>query len=178
MFSALLRSPILALPLWCVVLFFGSGCAGYQVGNIPNSAMSGVKTIYVPVARNQTYEPGLPVQVTNAIIRRLENDGTYMSARTGEADADLVVTITEFDRIPVRRSREDVLITTQYRIALKGVITLTNRITGQIVFQNKDVVGISEYIVQGDAVEAERQTIPLAAQNVADQVVSLVAEGW
>ncbi|GAB4241675.1 MAG: hypothetical protein OHK005_04960 [Candidatus Methylacidiphilales bacterium] len=154
------------------------GCAGYQVGNIPSSAMSGVRTIYVPVARNLTLEPGLPVMTTNAIIRRLENDGTYASARTGVADAELTVTLTEFERIPIRRSRDDVTITTQYRAVLKAKVTLVNRVTGAVVIKDRIIAGATEYLVQGDAVEAERQALPLVAQDLATRIVSAVAEGW
>lgn len=155
-----------------------SGCAGYQLGNVPNSAMSGVRTIYVPVVRNQTLEPGLPVVVTNAIIRRLENDGTYASGRSGGADAELTVRLTEFERVPTRRSRDDVSITTQYRAVLKAEVTLVNRVTGVTVMKDRVISGASEYIVQGDAVEAERQALPLVAQDLANRIVSAVAEGW
>ncbi len=154
------------------------GCAGYQVGNIPNSAMSGVRTIYVPVARNLTLEPGLPVMATNAIIRRLENDGTYASARSGGADAELTVTLTEFERVPTRRSRDDVAITSQYRAVLKARVTLVNRVTGAVVIRDREFAGSTEYMVQSDAVEAERQALPLAAQDLANRIVSAVAEGW
>lgn len=154
------------------------GCAGYQLGNIPSSAMSGVKTVYVPVARNLTMEPGLPVMVTNAVIRRLENDGTYSTARTGSADAELTVTLTHYERVPIRRSRADVAITTQYRAVLTATVTLVNRVTGATVLKDRLITGTTEYLVQGDAVEAERQAMPLAAQDLATRIVAAVAEGW
>ena len=34
-----------------------SGCAGYRLGNIQGQEMRDVKTIFVPVAKNQSYEP-------------------------------------------------------------------------------------------------------------------------
>ncbi|MFQ3671677.1 MAG: LPS assembly lipoprotein LptE, partial [Verrucomicrobiia bacterium] len=116
--------------------------------------------------------------VTNAIIRRLENDGTYASGRSGGADAELTVRLTEFERVPTRRSRDDVSITTQYRAVLKAEVTLVNRVTGVTVMKDRVISGASEYIVQGDAVEAERQALPLVAQDLANRIVSAVAEGW
>jgi hypothetical protein len=153
-------------------------CAGYRVGNIQGAQMKDVKSIYVPVVINRTYEPGLPVMATNAILRALDNDGTFSSARSKDADAELNVTITEFQRNPLRSSREDTLITTQYEIILVAVVKLTNFRTGEVVLKDRRISGRAEYIVQADAVEVERQYLPLAAENLGYNIVKQVTEGW
>jgi len=155
-----------------------AGCAGYKLGNIQGTQMKDVKSIYVPVVINRTLEPGLPVMATNAILRQLDNDGTFASARSKDADAQLDVTIMTFDRNSIRSSREDTLITTQFRITLTANVTLTNFRTGEVIFKDRKVTGQTEYFVQADAVEVERQYLPLAADNLAYNIVKQVTEGW
>ena len=79
-------SLLLSFAALCVLCFIG--CAGYQLGNIPRADMKEVHTIYVPVVKNNSYEPGLPVMVTNAILRRIDNDGTYSSSRSAAAASE------------------------------------------------------------------------------------------
>lgn len=140
--------------------------------------MKGVKTIYVPAVKNRSFEPGLPVMVTNAILRKMDNDGTFTSARQKEADAVLEVEITEFKRRPVRQTRTDVQITEEYEVTLKAKATLTNLQTGKRIFTDHEVSGKSKYFVQGDAQESERQVLPMAADDLAYNLVKLFTEGW
>lgn len=165
------------LTLICFTFLF-TGCAGYQLGNVPYKAMEGVKTIYVPVIKNQTVEPRLPVMMTNAIIRELDNDGTYTSSRLRNADATLEVTIIRFHRDPTRRARDNSLQSVQYRAELTAKATLTNHITGKKLFSDLTVSGKTTFFVQDAAQEAERQAIPLAAKDLAYNLVKQITEGW
>lgn len=174
LFSALIPSG-LALVILCVL----TSCAGYQLGSVPYAEMKGVKKIYVPIVKNETYEPGIQTMVTNAIIRRLENEGTYLTGRIGEADATLEVTLTEFKRDSLRRARQNSLVTEEYDLNLEAIATLTNLRTGQKLFDKEEIVGdtsiyVNEYRMQ----ENERQAMPLAADALAYEIVRRITEGW
>ncbi|MFH1067550.1 MAG: LptE family protein [bacterium] len=158
----------------CVLM----SCAGYRLGNIPSAEMKGVKTIFVPVVKNDSYEPGLPVMVTNAILRRIDNDGTFSSSREGQADATLEVRVTRLTRSPLRRSREDVQVTDEYEVTLEAEATLTNLKSGKRIFTKRKVTGKTRYFVQDNLQEGERQALPSAADDLAVNLVKLVAEGW
>lgn len=156
-----------------------SSCAGYQLGNIPYAEMKGVKKIYVPIVKNETYEPGIETMVTNAIIRRIESDGTYQTGRLREADATLEVTLTDFKRDSLRRARQNSLVTEEYDLNLEATATLTNLRTGRKLFDKEEVIGdtsiyVNEYRMQ----ENERQAMPLAAQALAYEIVRRITEGW
>jgi len=153
-------------------------CAGYRLGNVPYAQMEGVRTLYVPVVKNDTYEPSLQVMTTNAVIRAFHNDGTYQTSRIGNADATLDVKITKFERTPVRVSRDNVRATDQYRIRLTAAATLTNHRTGTKVFTDLSAIGETDFFVQDDIQEAERQAIPIAADDLARKLVNQVTEGW
>lgn len=154
------------------------GCAGYRLGNVPYAQMEGVRTIYVPVIKNDTYEPSLQVMTTNAVLRALHQDGTYQSSRLGQADATLEIKITAFERRPVRVSRDNVRATDQYRVTLTTQSTLINHRTGTKVFTDLTTTGETDFFVQDDIQEAERQAIPLAAEDLARKLVNQITEGW
>ena len=140
--------------------------------------MKDVKTIYVPVVKNESYEPGLPVMVTNAILRRIDNDGTYASSRSKQADAILEVKVVNFSRTPMRQSRADVQVTDQYEATLEISATLTNLRSGKRIFTDRRVEGKTRYFVQGNAQEVERQALPSAADDLAYNLVKVISEGW
>lgn len=156
-----------------------TSCAGYQLGNVPYAEMKGVEKIYVPVVQNQTYEPGIRVMVTNAIIRRFHQDGTYETGRQAEADATLEVTLTEYKRDSLRRARSNSLITEEYQPNLHAIATLTNHRTGQKLFDKEIVIGdTSIYVNENRMQENERQAMPLAAEALAYEIVRRITEGW
>lgn len=155
-----------------------SSCAGYKLGNIPPSEMEGVKTIYVPMVLNDTLEPQLEAMVTNAILRRFETDGTYRHTRSRKADAILEVKVTEFERDPLRSARSNTIVTEEYRITIRAKASLTNLRTGTRVFKDLEVEGDTDFFVNNNLQEGERQAVPLAADKLAYNLVKHCTEGW
>ncbi len=155
-----------------------TGCAGYRVGSIAGAELQGVRSIWVPPVRNKSLEPALPGLATNAIRRRIDNDGTLENTSDAQADAVLEVTITRIERDPVRNARNDVLLAAQYDVKIHAVATLTNRRLGRKIFENRPVSGRTHYYLQADSQEVERQAMPLATEDLAQHVVSMVTEGW
>jgi hypothetical protein len=78
----------------------------------------------------------------------------------------------------VRLSRDNVRTTDQYRIQLTANATLTNHRTGTKVFTDLTATGQTDFFVQDDIQEAERQAIPIAADDLARKLVNQITEGW
>src|SRR5277367_3506721 len=95
------------------------GCAGYRVGNISGRDVQGVRSVYVPVAKNTSLEPDLQMTVTNAIIRRFNDDGTLEVNQNAAADSELDVVLTNVQHIAVRSSTSDILVTAQYQLTIQ-----------------------------------------------------------
>jgi hypothetical protein len=155
-----------------------SGCAGYRVGNISGRDIQGVHTVYVPVVRNSSLVPDLQVVLTNAIIRRFENDGTLSVVQSENADSELDVTIIDVQRTSMRSSSSDLLLTSEYNLTIHATATFVNRKLGRKIFENAQVSGNTSFFTQADINEGERQALPLAAIDLANNAVSLVTEGW
>jgi hypothetical protein len=99
------------------------GCAGYRVGNTSGRDLQGVRSVYVPVARNTSLSPDLQMTVTNAIIRRFNDDGTLEVNQNANADSELDVTITNIQHTAVRSSTSDILVAAEYQLTIQAVAT-------------------------------------------------------
>jgi outer membrane lipopolysaccharide assembly protein LptE/RlpB len=155
-----------------------SGCAGYHVGDISGRDLQGVHSVYVPIVRNVSLQPELQATVTNAIIRRFENDGTLTVNQTMNADSELDVTVTDVYETSVRSSTSDILVTAEYQLTIKATATYVNRKLGRKIFENYEVSGYTQFFTQNNIQEGIRQALPLAAQDLANNTVKLVTEGW
>jgi hypothetical protein len=170
-----MKSP---LPAIALALFFTS-CAGYQLGNVPYEELKGIKKIYVPVVHNETFEPGIQVMVTNAMIRKFDQDGTYKTGRARESDATLEVKIVDLERRTLQRARQNELLSEQYNITLTAEVTFLNHLTGQKFMDKAEFIGRTDYYLSPNRMqEGERQSLVLAAQDLADNIVREITEGW
>ncbi|MEO0453657.1 MAG: LPS assembly lipoprotein LptE [Verrucomicrobiota bacterium] len=172
-----LRVLHLSILLTPVSLFIS--CAGYQLGNVPYQELKTVETVYVPVIQNESFEPSIQVMTTNAILRKMDQDGTFSHGRIDEADATLEVTITEITRVALQRARRSQLVSEQYQVIMSAEATLLNHQTGQKFMDRMKFEGTTDYFVtQNRLQEGERQQIVLASQDLADNIVRYMSEGW
>ncbi|MDB6150364.1 MAG: hypothetical protein JWQ44_1812 [Chthoniobacter sp.] len=169
----------LFLPLIAVIF---SGCAGYTVGPIKPKLMRGVQSIAVGSFRNETLEPRVEVLLANAVIKQIQQDGTYRVAREADADAILEGTLDEIQRRPARSVRGNVLQTREYTLILRVRYRLVDKAGREL--DARGVIGQTSFFVTGsdtiaaDVNQDERQAIPLAAEDLAVRLVSQISEGW
>lgn len=161
-----------ALAASCCVL--AAGCAGYKLG--PASRPE-YRSVAVPMFQNKTIHPQIEAQVTNAILRRFQNDGTLRIE--SESDADVVVTgqIVAYRRAVLRSARTNTGIAREYRVTVTARIQARNR-AGEIVLKSTQVSGNADTFIGSDLQSADLQVLPLVADDLARQVVSLIAERW
>lgn len=159
-----------------------SGCAGYQLGSIKPKLMREVKTIAVSNFRNETLEPRVEVLLATALIKQIQQDGTYRVGNEKDADAILEGTLEELQRRPARSVRGNVLQTREYTLILRVRYRVTDRAGREL--DHRNVTGQTSFFVSGsdtiaaDVNQDERQAIPLAAEDLAVRLVSQISEGW
>ena len=170
----------LFLPLVALLL---SSCAGYHVGPIKPTRMAKVATIAVPSFKNDTLLPRVEVLLANAVIKQLQQDGTYQVVRDNEADAIFQGHLEQIIRRPSRSVRGNVLLTREYILSLRCTYEVIDRVTGAVL-DRRSAVGQTSFFVSGsdtiaaDLTQDERQALPLAAEDLAQDVVSHLSEGW
>jgi hypothetical protein len=157
-------------------LFF-SGCLGYQIGPVKPSVLRDVHVIAVPTFENKTLLPRVEVLVTDTVIKQLQQDGTYRIAEEAQADAILKAQITDVTRIPARSVRGNVLATTEFALVMHVKYSLVTR-AGGVLMPVADVSGTTSFFVGTDVTTDERQALPLAAEELANHLVTQLSEGW
>lgn len=157
----------------CVIL---AGCGGYSVGPTPRSAYSDVKKIYIPVVINDTYEPNIQVLVTDTIINRFNNDGTFDTTSLANADATLKINLTQIERNPVRFAVANSLVAQEYQLIMRANFQLVGK-DGKIL-NAQGVEGLTTFFVSNDLISSQRQALPLAAEKLADKIVSQITDAW
>jgi hypothetical protein len=140
--------------------------------------IQGVTSVYVPVVKNMTLEPSIDVLTTASIIRRFDQDGTLKTTQSTEADSQLDVTLTAVNRGIMTTERLDSQAGNQFEVTLVAHVTYFNRRLGKKLLDNVEVRGRNSYLVTRDQVESERQAMPMAEQDLAKHIVSLIVEGW
>ena len=157
-----------------------SGCSNYQMGNTPKGAgLTNIRTLYVPTAQNETDETAVPGPVTNAILQEIDRDGTFRHVRKDECDAILEVTVKKIERSPIRQSTAQFLTTLQFQLVLVMEYRLYDVKQKREIFPKTPVTGTTTFFVQGDQTESQRQALPLAAQNAAQNLLAALSNrGW
>ena len=151
------------------------GCAAYQLG--PTSALP-YRSVAVLMFRNKTLKPQLEAQVTNAIIKRFQTDGTLRIESAANCDVVVTGQIIKFERQELRAVRTDVNTPREYRITITARIEARQRSTGELVFAPLTVEGRADTFIGTDLQSADEQALPLIAADLANRVVPLLAERW
>lgn len=163
-----------------VVTLSSAGCGYTQKTVLPEN----IKTIYVDTVKNKikidqtyAYVPGLEIDITNAVIRRMHKDGNLkVVGEREDADAILELDLTAFEQEGLRfTSLESV---EEYRMFIVLDMKLVQTSTGNVLWREPNFSGDSEYYVSDvrsiSREEASRRAIDRLAKNVVDRIV----EDW
>ncbi len=151
------------------------GCAGYHLG--PTQSLP-YRSVAVPMFKNKTLKPQLEAQVTNAIIKRFQTDGTLRVESANDADIIITGQITKFYRHELRTIQTDLNAPREYRITIEALIEARVRGTGELVFEPSLIIGHADTFIGTDLQSADAQALPLIADDLAKRVVPLLAERW
>jgi Lipopolysaccharide-assembly len=168
------------LPL-AALLF--TGCAGYQLGPVKPTRMAKVTSIAVPNFRNNTLGPRLETLLATALIKQLQQDGTYKILRENDADAILQGHVEQIISSPLRSVRGNLLLTREYQLTIRCTYNVTDRVTGAVL-DSGTAFGRTQFFVSGsdpisaDITQDQRPALPLAAEDLAKDLVSRLSEGW
>ena len=147
-------------------------CAGYHLG--PTATIRRAQSIQIQPIGNQTVEPAGEA-VTAALRKQFQRDATY---RLDRRDGDIILsgTIVRYDRQELSFLPHDVLTVRDYRVGLTAQITARERASGRVLL-DQTVTGRTILRTGQNLAAAERQALPLLAEDLAKNVVALLADG-
>lgn len=164
------------IPVAAVLL---SGCTqmGYNLGSMLPPE---IKTVHVPTVVNNTDEPTVEIEVTRAVIEALQLDGSLKIAGRQDADSVLRIVLTDYRIVPVayQRTGANTTTTQEYRIFLTAGMVLTRASDGSVLAESTHVRGDAIFEFLGDLTSSKRVGLPIAADDLARDIVERVVEYW
>lgn len=174
---AIRRTLLLSVGLLLAV----SGCAGYQLGSAslynPN-----IRTIYIPIIRNETFRHNLGVQLTEALQKEVELRTPYKVVANPSADSTLTCRVTAQTKRVIVEANTDEARALENMISVE--LTWTDR-QGNLLMENRFVPQgeLAFFFIQGsDFVPEGGQSIATsqmrAVEQLAQQIVSQMEVRW
>ncbi len=152
------------------------GCAGYQLGPTAGQVAGG-SSIEVQHFKNLTLEPRLSQYLMSPLRRSIQQDGTYrLSTEEGSSEYILSGTITGFRRDGIGSLPNEVVVHVDEYITIDVTVNVTERATGKVILE-QDFSGSTIFQMGPDQTDSERQNIPAAMENLARNIVSIIADG-
>ena len=97
----------LALVLALIGTTFASGCASYRFGSA-TLFQPGIRTVHVPIVRNETFRPDLGVRLSEALVREIETRTPYKVTCDPNADSTLTCrVVNESKRVLTETNNDD-----------------------------------------------------------------------
>lgn len=162
------------LPLLALGAALLGGC-GYRVGPTGGQT-AGARSITVNPVVNRTVEAGLSDSVAQSLRQSLQRDGTFRLSTHEAGDVVVSTTVTDFRRAGVSYQSGNVLTVQDYRLTLTAQVKATDRLTGKVIL-DRAVTGFTLVRVGSDLTESERQSLPLATQDLAQNITTLLVDG-
>lgn len=138
--------------------------------------MEGVRTIAVPVFKNETLIPRSSVLITNRVISRFQTDGTYQIVDSSRADAIVRGTLRPLQRRQLRSEKTNTLRTIEQELRL--VLDYSVETRGGAVIATGTVEGVSSHFLDANFQRSQYQALDDAAARLSEDLVSRLSEGW
>jgi len=122
------------------------------------------------------YQQGLEMDITNAVIRRLQQDGTVKVTTQKDADVILKTDLVSLDQEGLRfNSLEGV---SQYRLFINVRLRLEDAKAGDTIWEESNFSGGTEYYVTTVTSIGMQKASEDAVTNLAYNIVNRVVEDW
>jgi len=165
------KSGLLSLCLAALVL---SGCGYYST---TSRTAKDIKSVYVPFFSNETTQPDLDIQVTEAVVDDLVDDNTLKVVSEDQADAILQGRIVAFENRPFSFNVE--LDAQEYVVRIRVVASLYKRRTNEPLWENLTIEGTSTYFVEPQEGENDFDAaVDQAVFIITERVLNLTVQDW
>ena len=165
--------------LFLILVLSFSGCGYTRKTILPRN----MKTIYVETVRNKlktdevfAYQQGLEMDITNAVIRRLHQDGTVKVVEKDTADSILKIDLTKFEQEGLRFNQMESV--QEYRLFIVVAMKLIDARTGDTIWEEPNFTGDTDYYVT-DVSSIGRQKAALdVTETLAKNITNRIVEDW
>ena len=161
--------------LIAALLLPAAGCAGYRLGSASGLAADAQSIEIIPFP-NQTEEPRLSPALASTLRRQIQNDGTFKLETRGKGDLQITGNIVQYLRVGVTFQPGDVITPRDFELRMTAQVKVLNRRAGKTLLQ-RPVTGRTLIRAFNDLASAERQALPLLADDLARKIIDLLVDG-
>lgn len=165
-----------------VLLAGGTGC-GYTTRSALPARLKTVCVLpfknninYTTDSRRNIYLPLLEVKARDAIINRFLFDGNLRIAEEAAADLVLSGELIGYQRSALRYTDNDDV--QEYRVQIVINMTLTDRASQEVLWEEQGFAGEATYFVTGPLTTTEDSAVVEATTDLARRVVERTIENW
>ena len=163
-----------------LVLTMGLAGCGYTTKTVlPRN----IKTIYVETVKNKldmenvyAYQQGLEMDITNAVIRHLQQDGNLRVVEQPKADAILKTDLKSFEQEGLRFNQLESV--QEYRLFIVVALKLVDAKTGDVLWEEPNFTGDTEYFVSQVSSLSEQKAALDAVDHLAKNITDRIVEDW
>jgi len=166
------------IPLILALCGLAAAC-GYHLRGTGTFLPPHIKTLYVPMFKNETTRFQLDLKLTQAVVNEFTaRSKVEVSTDEGKSDAVLLGDIVTFNVSPIALSSQGGA--DRYNITVVARVVLRDKVKNRIIFANPSFLYIQEYEVsEGTDFESmETEAIDQIAEKFARSLVMTMLEGF
>ncbi len=168
----------LALTIAAVSLTLGACASDPSEGySFANTYVESVRTISVPIFDNETFETGVEAELTEAIVKRIQQDTPWRVASGTVADTELTGSITDFDLRTISFTRGTGLPQEQTYELTVDFAWRDNR-SGTVLVERQEFRATGAYVpdrLAGERIDIGRRE---AVAELAEAIVHQMRSDW
>lgn len=174
-------APLQTILFVLVGLCFVTGCAAYRFGSA-SMFRPGIRTVHVPVVRNNTFRHDLGIRLTEALVKEIDQRTPYKVTGDPNADSTLSCRIIDEAKLVLTETLSDDPRALDAAISVRATWTARD---GEMLMQNS-VIPESDFTIgfgqdarfvpeAGQSVDSATQ---VAIDNLASRIVSQMEVRW
>jgi outer membrane lipopolysaccharide assembly protein LptE/RlpB len=168
-----MRSRMRQLILWGCV-FWLSGCGVYSAST--GRVDKGIRRVGVPYLENQSTEPNIEIELTEAIIAALQEDNTLQVVAEDDADSLLRGRVLRYQLKPAFATAARQV--DEYQVQILVEMDFVVKASGEKLFEGKRISGNGNFILNDPDGSSEETARTEAAAEIVRSILAAVVEDW
>jgi hypothetical protein len=154
-----------------------SGCGIYSAssGRVDDT----IKKVSIPFLVNETAEPNIGIDLTDAIIQAIQADNTLKVVDDKTASSEIIGKVIRY-KLKEAFTTSDLRVD-EYQIQILVELSMRIKDTDEYLFEDKKITGTGNFIIDGEEINGltpEQAARNEAAGEIVREILASVVEDW
>ncbi|MCP4145076.1 MAG: hypothetical protein GY752_07295 [bacterium] len=151
-----------------------SGCGIYSAssGRVDDS----IKQVSIPYLVNETAEPGIGIELTDAIIQAIQADNTLKIVDDAISSSDITGRVVRY-KLKEAFTTSDLKVD-EYQVQILVELSMRVKSDDSYLFENKKIAGTGNYILDDPDGTSEQTARVEAAGEIVREILATIVEDW